>query len=548
MRLKAGRGPGLNCVVDPVAPVTVFVGPNNAGKSRVLTEIEQWCRTGRAAGSEALLDKVVFSGLSVEEAAETISSLLPAEYAGEVPSSGTIILNHRPLQVGNLNRVLQLPESDPHAFCREFLSSRTLKLDAHSRVALVNPQSAGDLLRPPTSSLQVLLRDEARRMEVRRIVFDAFGEHFVVDPTNLGSLRIRLSSSAPATEIEEVGIHSDARQFHERASLIESASDGVKAFVGIITQLVAGDPRIMLIDEPEAFLHPALAQKLGYEIARAAARSQKRVFVSTHSAAFLMGCIHSGTPVTVVRLTFRDRTATARLLGSDELLTLMRNPLLRSTGVLSGLFAESVVVTESDADRAFYQEVNERLLRFKPEFAIPGCLFLNAQNKQTVHVIVDPLRRLGIPTAGVVDVDALKEGGVVWTNLLSAAGIPEIARNSLAVLRSDINGAFKRTGMDMKRAGGVEILGAAEKETAELLLAQLREYGVFIVPGGELESWLKNLGVTGHTPAWLISVFEKMGSDPDSPGFVKPTDGDVWSFVGGMRRWFVNSARKGIPM
>jgi hypothetical protein len=37
----------------------------------------------------------------------------------------------------------------------------------------------------------------------------------------------------------------------------------------------------------------------------------------------------------------------------------MRNPLLRSTGVLSGLFYEFVIVTEADADRAFYQEIND---------------------------------------------------------------------------------------------------------------------------------------------------------------------------------------------
>jgi hypothetical protein len=38
--------------------------------------------------------------------------------------------------------------------------------------------------------------------------------------------------------------------------------DGIKAFTGIVTAVIAGDPRILLVDEPEAFLHPALAFKL----------------------------------------------------------------------------------------------------------------------------------------------------------------------------------------------------------------------------------------------------------------------------------------------
>src|SRR5437660_6602704 len=97
-------------------------------------------------------------------------------------------------------------------------------------------------------------------------------------------------------------------------------------------------------------------------------------------------------------------------LRNEDILELMLNPLLRSTGVLSGLFYEFVVVTEADADRAFYQEVNERLLRFKPEWGIPNCLFINAQNKQTLRTIIRPLRKLGIPAVGVADVDVLKDG------------------------------------------------------------------------------------------------------------------------------------------
>lgn len=43
----------------------------------------------------------------------------------------------------------------------------------------------------------------------------------------------------------------------------------------------------------------------------------------------------------------------------------MQNPLLRSIGVFNALFYNAVVVTEADADRAFYQEINERLLKEK---------------------------------------------------------------------------------------------------------------------------------------------------------------------------------------
>jgi hypothetical protein len=449
--------------------------------------------------------------------------------------------------LSTLSQFVQNPSTNVGAFCQWFLTHSTLILDGRSRINLVNQQGGGDLQQAPQSSFQVLFRDDAKRHEVRRIVSEAFGSYFVIDPTSLGQLRIRLSQRAPVNDLEERGIHAEAVQFHANAQLIDQASDGVKAFTGIVTEVMAGDPRVLLIDEPEAFLHPSLASKLGYEVSRAALSAEKRVFVSTHSPTFVMGCIQSGAPVNIIRLTYRDSVATARVLPSNEILELMRNPLLRSTGVLSGLFYEFVVVTESDADRAFYQEINERLLRFKPDWGIPNCLFINAQNKQTVQTILRPLRKLGIPAAGVVDIDVIKDGGATWTNLLSSANVPNIAHGSMATMRAALKQAMDATGRDMKRDGGVAVLDQSEQEAAKNLLGQLRDYGLFVVPGGELESWLKHLGASGHGPSWLISVFERMGEDPSSENYLRPTVDDVWAFIQKMKEWLIDSNRKGIP-
>lgn len=260
-----------------------------------------------------------------------------------------------------------------------------------------------------------------------------------------------------------------------------------------------------------------------------------------------MGCIQSGAPVNIIRLTYRDGVATSRVLPSREILELMRNPLLRSTGVLSGLFYEFVVVTESDADRAFYQEINERLLRFKPEWGIPNCLFINAQNKQTVQTIIRPLRQLGIPAVGIVDIDVLKEGGTVWSNLLSGANVPSITHASLAATRAAVKQAMDNSGKNMKRDGGVAILTSSEREAAQNLLNQLGEYGIFVVPGGELESWLQALGASGHGPTWLINIFERMGEEPETSNFLKPDENDVWAFMAIVKAWLIDSNRKGIP-
>ena len=550
-RLKFGRIPGVIGEEVATTPVTVFVGPNNSGKSKILSEIEQFCRRGQIDISAVILDSLTFLGLDEEGANLSIEQLKQPQNQGEALSLGHVIIGSRygrdQLPLTELKQFIQNPVSNPSAFCQWYLKHRTLILDGRSRINLANQQAAGDLQQPAQSSFQVLLRDDAKRHEVRRIVSEAFGVHFVIDPTNLGQLRIRLSSRAPKNDMEERGIHAEAVQFHANAQLIDLASDGVKAFTGIVTEVLAGDPRVILIDEPEAFLHPSLASKLGYEVSRAALASNKRVFVSTHSPTFVMGCIQSGAPVNIVRLTFRGGIATSRVLPSKDILELMRHPLLRSTGVLCGLFYEFVVVTESDADRAFYQEINERLLQFQPDWGIPNCLFINAQNKQTIQTIIRPLRQLGIPAAGIVDVDVLKDGGTNWTNLLSSANVPRIAHGSITTMRAAVKQAMDETGRDMKRDGGISILNVPDQEATRNLLTQLSEYGIFVVPGGELESWLRSLSVTGHGPSWLISIFEKMGEDPEAANFMKPTCGDVWTFLANVKTWLIDANRKGIP-
>lgn len=113
-------------------------------------------------------------------------------------------------------------------------------------------------------------------------------------------------------------------------------------------------------------------------------------------------------------------------------------------------------------------------------------------------------------------------------------------------MRSRVKTAFESTGKDMKRDGGIALLRDGNKALAEKLFSDLAEYGIFVVPGGELESWLKHLACTGHGPGWLIEAFGKMGSDPADTGYVKPTTGDVWDFIRKVQTWVGNPARKGM--
>ena len=551
IKLKFGRAEGLAPESIEAMPITVFVGPNNSGKSKILTEIQQFCASGSRNANNLLIESIGLSPVAEEILDKKIQGVTLKPNPGEALHPGHIFVGKGPTrrQVSQtaFKQALKTPNAQPTHTCQWYLAYNTLILNGNNRINLVNQQAAGNLQNPAHMSFQVLFRDDAKRKEVRRIIHEAFGQHLVIDPTNLGQLNLRLSKEPPQDDMQERGIHAEAVEFHANAMPITQASDGVKAFTGMVTEMIAGDPSVLLMDEPEAFLHPSLSFKLGKEVSGIMSDSDKRLFVATHSPNFVMGCIQSGAPVNIVRLTYRNEVATARVLPNEDILKLMRNPLLRSTGVLSGLFYEFVIVTESDADRAFYQEINDRLLKHSAGRGIPNCLFLHAQNKQTVKTIIKPLRELGIPVAGIVDIDVLKDGAVVWSSFLDSGSIPELEREPLASLRLALKRKFEEAGKNMKRDGGIQALAEGDQEALQNFFNKLSDYGLFVVPNGELESWLKDLDASGHGPSWLVEIFEKMGEDPGSADYLKPADGDVWGFIDCISSWFFDPRRKGIP-
>lgn len=538
-----------------LTPLTIFVGPNNSGKSRALIDIERQL-TVKKSPSGDVINKVIIKPLSGIDAQKEIE-FLSVEPNQNERHEGHAVLSRLNLNGEGRSRTLVYidgilkefnnPNHGNRDHICQYYSLLTLRLDGKSRLSLTANQKTSDLQGEPNNNLSFLFKHNKERSELRNIVLDAFGKHIVIDPTNIGSLRIRLSDRAPETEQEERGWDEKSVLFHSNATLISEASDGVNAFVGMMISLIVGSPKITLIDEPEAFLHPSLCSKLGKEISRISSHSNKNVFISTHSANFLMGCVQGKVPLNIVRLTFDGKEGTSRLLTKEQLTPLMRNPLLRSIGVLNALFYNYVVVTEADADRAFYQEINERLLAVGDPRGIEGCLFLNAQNKQTVWDIVKPLRELGIPSVGVVDIDVLKEGGAVWKKPMNGAFFPEIRHVPLGSERQAFLEIFKSTGKDMKTQGGIGLLDGQNKIACLDFFRNLSEYGMFIVPTGEIESWLSSLEISRAKYSWLTSVFEKMGDDPLHESYVKPADGDVWDFIGGIKEWLVNPERKGIP-
>lgn len=545
LKFKSGASTAAAPLVLNSPTCTIFVGPNNSGKSQILREIVQSCSGGRDSAG-LILDEVSFASHTYEEAQNIIDEWKVSPKPGESLGPDSVILKYghwrSQIHIPHFIQALTSPNARDHRrnhYTSYYASRFLLNLDGPNRIKLVNSQNRGNL-KDPSTSFGRIFTDDPRRTKIRETLYDAFGQYLGIDMSEGDMLVLRYGDSAPPTER---GVEDETLDWMSRAKHINEMSDGVKAFTGILLELRAGDPRVIVIDEPEAFLHPALAFKLGKEIAKTTTEVGKHVFVSTHSPQFLMGAIQSGAAVNVVRLTYRDGLGTARVLENADVTEMMRDPLLRSANALAGVFYENVLVAEADADRAFYQEINERLIEYSPGRGASNTLFLNANGKDSVHRIVRPLRKLGIPVAAVLDIDALNSSADLGLHL-EACGYPK-PFDHVRQQRSETWQALSNKGKSPKTDGGISLLRGQELEKAENLLDVLDKYGLFILRHGEVEHWLPKLQIK-RNKKWLHQIFAALGNDPKSPTYVLPGDGDVWAFLDKVSAWFKDKNRRGI--
>src|ERR1051325_6438916 len=95
IKLRFGRVPSMIPEVIEVTPITVFVGPNNSGKSKVLSEIRFFCEQGQINATDVILDKIEFESLTPSEAVECIKKITLTPYPGEALPPENIMVGKR---------------------------------------------------------------------------------------------------------------------------------------------------------------------------------------------------------------------------------------------------------------------------------------------------------------------------------------------------------------------------------------------------------------------------------------------------------------------
>lgn len=519
----------------PVKPtsVVILVGPNNSGKSLALREVEAFCSTAEPV-TRVVSDVQIAYPESAEEAMGLLGKFKAEPPPGEITQSGQIYVKcYTPGRSESSTGMIHVQDMEANVRDKNvgYLTSAiirwyAIRLDGKTRLSLTDNQPAANLQDAPTNHLVALFKDDAKRKKMRSLTKEALGLYFTIDPTGMNEFAIRLSRRRPRNSREERGLDDISVRFHSEAQHISEFSDGVNAFVGLAAAVMSLDHRIMMIDEPEAFLHPTLARLLARNLAEIAQERGATLLASTHSSSFVLGAMDSRADVTLIRLTYDGERATTRVLESGQVSHMAGSPLLRASRVLDALFSRAAVVVEGDTDRVFYEAVNASMN--SGGRGIDQCLFINAQGKQSLYKIAGPLRKMGIPTAVAADFDIINLHEPQWNNLLGSVGVPGAASlYSACVGIVDELDRVKTDGVNPIHGQGLGAL-AKNRASASDMIERLKESGLFVAGGGTVETWLPDIP-RGN---WIEGALDLLDKDPQSEKLDAAR-----AFLGSMRDW-----------
>ncbi|MEX0661350.1 MAG: AAA family ATPase [Balneolaceae bacterium] len=524
---------------------TVLVGANNAGKSRTLRDIHEHFINGKNAKPVIIESIGTTKPQSFEEVLADLQLMDHPNSVGHkiIRDIGPKLTNIEEISFRVESFERQFDQADDYSFSFGNIAKlRITHLDAESRLRVAKKTgSYNPHENPPQNLLQALYGNSEIETELQKAFIESFETEIKLDYSGMTQFVLRI-----ADEFEE--IPQDPREAFPVISqyqILDDQGDGYKSFAGVILSLLLSKNRVVLLDEPEAFLHPAQARQLGYWIAEHSSEIDGQIIVATHNSNFLAGILASSQEVDIYRLNRDSENTNFNLMPAQATENLAKSPLLSSQRILDAIFHTGVVVCEADADRAVYQTVATK------EFGNNNLIFIHAHNKQTIPRVVNLFKDASIPVCAIVDLDLINSPSLIDLVELCNADVNLIedlkefqkkvsgeivgAENQeiLDNLKSEIQdflkqlendehklsgarGALNRLKKDasdwkIMKVAGVEAFSVELKKEALQKIEDLKEIGIHLPQVGELEGWM-DLG-TRQKNKWIVNALEEIHQD-----------------------------------
>lgn len=518
--------------------VIVIVGPNNAGKSVSLREISGQLTNGGAPG--LVIKKIERELIATDEGFAAWIKHLPHRDGGRL-----VILPYTSIRTELA--ISRWQGALAGQGLNELTGLVATHLTTEERLQAANDvESLNFSIESPNRPLQHLYDSDQLETKLSALIERAFRTSLVVNRGAGQRIVLHLGNRPVAPAGDRV-----AKTYRDAVNAlptVQSQGDGIRAYVGVLLQTIIIDHDIVLIDEPDAFLHPPQAATLGAQLAMQLPEP-RQLIVATHSSDFLRGVMDvPKSRVRVVRIQRGVQGNHVRELSPDAVGQLWRDPLLRYSNVLDGLFCDGVIVCEADGDCRFYSAMMDAT----GDEAKPDLLLTYGGGKSRIPTIVNSLKALGVPVRAVLDFDVLRDTtefraiyealGGSWNDVekdhrivqtavqakrpeLSASNVKDritkilegVSGETLAPdVAGEIANAVKRASpwAEAKRVGKAFVPSADATQAYNRLVSQLRKAGLYLVEVGEVEQFCKS--VSHHGPAWVIDVLDRdLRNDPE---------------------------------
>jgi AAA domain, putative AbiEii toxin, Type IV TA system len=401
-------GDGADRPIGGPGSVTLVVGANNVGKSTVLAQIREMLLQDKQSREADPRIVTVLSPL-YEGSAEDFDAWLRAHSATHVLNGQAVAVRPN-VQLESIEGLVNTRKSNSVGRLVNWLVNHQT---GAGRVGGLQPggriENAGD---PPKTELQMLHVNRGKLDELARVIKRLFGFDLLLDAVGQ-SYCLRMGvPDVPAYPVDSYDAAYDAAV--AALPLTQAQGDGIRAALGLLVPLIANLFPLVLLDEPEAFLHPPQSWIVGKEIGKQAKDKGSQVIIATHDKNILQGVIESGVPVTILHLTRGEGDkADTDLLEADKVAELWKDPALRYTNALEGLFHSAVIVAESERDGHFYNAAIDFVRNEPEDRPAHNLMFLGSNGKTNLARIVRSLRDLGVRTVSCPDLDILNDETVL---------------------------------------------------------------------------------------------------------------------------------------
>ncbi len=287
----------------PLDRVTILVGPNGCGKSSVLQAIHWAARAASYVLPKNTKEMVSFERLDYVPSSEPLSTLHKGELKSDATSTPVeIVFSHRPVG-GEASATIRIRAARNRGGITAYMDGGAVVTPYKQRFQFITayiPGLAGlsekeSILAQPTLRRQAasgdaggVLRNILLNLRSRRI-----GESDEMQGRDrLLRLNQLVQQVHPGIQVD---VAFDEREdYHISATIrtngfagqsrpLETAATGVLQVVQIFAYLILFEPKVMLIDEPDAHLHPDKQERLIEALERAAPEYDAQIILTTHS-------------------------------------------------------------------------------------------------------------------------------------------------------------------------------------------------------------------------------------------------------------------------